>query len=45
MEVFEDRDKAGVVTLSATASFVSYSHLMERNPAPRRAEQKNRKQQ
>lgn len=40
MEVFEVRDKAAVVTLSATASFFSYSHLKARNPALRHAEQK-----
>ena len=40
MEVFEDKDKAGVVTLSATASFFSYSHLKARNTAPRCAEHK-----
>lgn len=40
MEVFEDGDKTGVVTLSATASFFGYSHLKTRNLAPRRAEQK-----
>lgn len=37
--MFEDRDRAGVVTLSATASFFSYSHLKARNPALTRAEQ------
>lgn len=40
MEVFEGRDKAGVVTLSATASIFGYSHLKARNPALKRAEQK-----
>lgn len=38
--MFEDADTAGVVTLSATASFSGCSHLKARNQALRRAEQR-----
>lgn len=39
--MFEDKDEAGVVTLSASASFCSYKSFEgKENPALRRAEQR-----